>query len=634
MRETSHTVVPNRALEGRVWWAIPIVAVLASYASTFTAGFVWDDHDLIVRSPLVLGKSGIARHFTQPFWGNAQLSAHSFYRPLVTLSYALDHALWGNFAGGYHLTNVLMHVLATVLLALLCRQAGAGRPVACLLATIFAVFPRLTESVAWISGRTDVLAAVFGLGALWLFRPGPGHGGRRAMAGVALLGGLLCKEVAVAAAVAMAVWSIVETAGQARLRRIGRDLLPVVAALAVYAGLRLRAMGLPTTEDPDGFRKPLSVLWVFGEAQARYVWMIVDAFRPRLQMGDRFYPSWPISLLGLGLLVAAAGWTWRARARISGPGWMALGLGGPAVFLVSHLIYLDMNPITADRFLYLPIAALMIGLSGMTERAFRNQRRILLPGLFTLIGIFAMTTAWRARLWGNELALWRFEVKSSPASFAIPRIELALALFQRGRYTEALPILQKVPPEYQALTVLNRATCLDKLGRRAEAVALLETTMASVTKPALRSRVMINLALLYARGREFSKARTIGAAIAVRLSDRQDILALLEKVAMAEAEWVALPPETADEPLVTRVARATWFAKLGALSDAQDRFARIAQDPSANPEAVSSAVSFLVFEGREDLARASLAVLAKRGLMAQDLPALRTALADRFDDGE
>ena len=634
MIATSNTVPADRAPDGRAWWAIPIVAVLASYASTFTAGFVWDDHELIVRSPLILGKSGIAAHFFQPFWSNALLFGRSFYRPLVTLSYAMDHALWGNFAGGFHLNNVLMHLVATVLLALLCRRAGAGNKVACLLATVFAVFPRLTESVAWISGRTDLMAACFAFGALLLYRPGPGHSWRRAGAGVALLAGLLCKEVAVAAAVAMMVWSFVEATGKKRLRRMGIELLPVCVALAIYAGLRLRAMGTFSADPPDGFREPSSVFLAFGEALARYAWMVVDPLRPRLQLGDRYHPNWLFSLLGIGLLLAGVYFTWRARVRISAQGWMALGLGGTAVFLVSHVIHLDVNIIAADRFLYIPMAALMIGLSGMVERAFQARQRILLPGLFVLIGIFALATSLRAQMWGNEIALWRFEVKASPPYMILSRIQLAVALQYRGRYAEALPILELIPEEFGYAAALNKATCLDKLGRRKEAVALLEAVIATDKRPPLLSRAKINLMLLYARAREFPKARAMGTAISARLADRQDILELVEKVTAAEAEWSALPPETADEPLAIRTARATWFAKLGALPDAQERFASIVKAPGASAELVSQAVGFLVFEGRQDLAQEALTVVAERGMLVRELPALRSALADRFDDGE
>ena len=630
MAETSNTLAAPRA--GWAWWMIPLVAVVASYASTFTAGFAWDDYDLIVQSPLLSGKAGILTHFSQPFWSNALISARSFYRPLVTLSYALDQSVWGSFPGGYHLTNLLLHLVATLGLALLCRRAGAGRPVAVLLATVFAMFPRLTENVAWIAGRTDILAAIFVFAALGLFDPAPGRGWRRVGAGVALLAALLSKEVALGGAVALLVWAALATKG--RPRRLVPVLLPVGVALAVYTWLRLRAMGGAAADPLAPPRAPKEILLSFGEALARYAGMFLDALRPRLQIGDRYHPSWPLALLGYGLLGVGVAWVWRARARISTYGWVALALGGTALFLVSHVIRLDANVSAADRFLYLPVAAVMLGLAGGVERRWRTHRRILMPGLFLLIGVFTVTTALRARLWGNELALWRFEEKVAPPTIALPRMELAVALQNRGRYAEALPILAKIPSAFQYLAVLNQATCLDKLGRRPEAVAKLEGVLATEQKESLRSRARINLMLLYARARNFPKARALGADIATRHPDRADILALVGKVAAAEREWSTFPPERLDEPLPLRATRATWFAKLGALPEAQARFARIALDPDANTEQALQALGFLVFEGQGELARATLSALSARSDLARELPALRAALANRFDEGD
>jgi protein O-mannosyl-transferase len=83
------------------------------------------------------------------------------WNPLVWISYMFDYQLHGLNAGGYHLTNLLLHILSTLLLFwLFCRMTGAIWKSA-FVAALFALHPLHVESVAWIAERKDVLSAFF-----------------------------------------------------------------------------------------------------------------------------------------------------------------------------------------------------------------------------------------------------------------------------------------------------------------------------------------------------------------------------------------------------------------------------------------------------------------------------------------
>jgi tetratricopeptide (TPR) repeat protein len=611
------------------WWALPIVALLGSYAAVPTIGFVWDDYALIVGSPLVTGHAAVAEHFSQPFWSNVLQSARSFYRPLVTLSYAWDYRLWHNWAGGYHLTNLLLHLVCTLLVAALCLRAGAGRPVACLLATAFAVFPRLTESVAWISGRTDPAAAVGALGALLLYKPGAGSWGRKVLAGLSLLAGLLCKETALAAVVGLALFAWMESARPRRVGHIVIELGPIWAALVVYAALRLPVMGANNAEQGLGPRPSLVVFLASSEALFRYGWMLIDPLRPRLQIGDLDRPQPILSGLGVGLavacLLAMRGWA----GRWTSLQWAAIGLGGTALALVLHLIRLDVNIVAADRFVYLPLAALAIGTAPVMERAWRRQRKLVMVGAAVILGSFTIATALRVRLWTNEVALWRAAVAHSFPGAAVPRGELGIALMHQGRHDEALAILGSVAPDKASLIAINQATCLDKVGRRSEAVALLQLLLQAEPK---RSRARVNLMLMYARDRRFDEARTIGSRLSAEFGNRLDIQDLVKQVDVASADWAALPVEVADEPTAIRARRAAWFERIGAVPEAQARWNTLALDTLADSELRLKAATYVALGGRASEARAILGALAAEGALASHLPALRAALEGRFDE--
>ncbi len=88
--------------------------------------------------------------------------------------YLIEHSLWGTWAGGYHLVNVLLHTVNAVLVYVLLRQLTSSRFIAWMTAALFAVHPVQIETVAWISSFKGVLSGTFILASLicWL-RPRP-----------------------------------------------------------------------------------------------------------------------------------------------------------------------------------------------------------------------------------------------------------------------------------------------------------------------------------------------------------------------------------------------------------------------------------------------------------------------------
>src|SRR5262249_44542011 len=153
----------------------------------------------------------IIEYFTVPFWSGAE-NGPSFgmhYRPLMIYSLALDYRLHGESPAGFHLTNLILHALNVVLVFLLARRRGGSGPVAAFVALCFGVSPRLAEAAAWISGRTDLLAALFALLALVLWQTE--NTLRRWLSAACLLLGLFSKEVAIAALAALAVFGWLET---------------------------------------------------------------------------------------------------------------------------------------------------------------------------------------------------------------------------------------------------------------------------------------------------------------------------------------------------------------------------------------------------------------------------------------
>jgi tetratricopeptide (TPR) repeat protein len=190
---------PTRA--GRLALGVAAVGVVAFAVHGRSIGFEFaylDDDVLIVEQQDALTRpSALWRAFGRPYFQPSGRD-HAYYRPVIGASYAFDALRGGADPTGYHLTNVVVHALAAVLVALLLRRLGHRERVAWFGGLLYAVHPALTEAVAWIPGRNDSLLAVFSLAAWLLFLRGDEPGRHLARVGhaVAWLLALLCKETA------------------------------------------------------------------------------------------------------------------------------------------------------------------------------------------------------------------------------------------------------------------------------------------------------------------------------------------------------------------------------------------------------------------------------------------------------
>ena len=91
------------------------------------------------------------------------------WHPLTMWSLMLDHQLYGLKPWGFHLTNVLLHAVNTVLVFSVLRRMTGATWRSLLVAALFGLHPLRVESVAWISERKDVLCVLFWMLTLWAY---------------------------------------------------------------------------------------------------------------------------------------------------------------------------------------------------------------------------------------------------------------------------------------------------------------------------------------------------------------------------------------------------------------------------------------------------------------------------------
>ena len=158
---------------------VVIFSSLAVYINSLSGDFIWDDIEQIADNPVIKDIRNIPSFFTSDLWrliSNPTIGSY-YYRPFFLLSLAVDYNTWGLNPFGYHITNLILHAISSFMVYLLGRRLFSNHIPAFIGSMLFAVHPVHIESIAWISGRTDPMAAVFFLLSFYLyilFRDGKG----------------------------------------------------------------------------------------------------------------------------------------------------------------------------------------------------------------------------------------------------------------------------------------------------------------------------------------------------------------------------------------------------------------------------------------------------------------------------
>jgi Tfp pilus assembly protein PilF len=143
------------------------VVTLAVFWQVNQYDFVFDDSAYVTENSHI--QSGIT--LDRFYWAFSTISIKQtgLWNPLVWLSFMFDYQLHGLNAGGYHLTNVILHVMSALLLFWLFNRMTGAIWRSAFVAALFALHPLHVESVAWIAERKDVLSAFFWMLTLCLY---------------------------------------------------------------------------------------------------------------------------------------------------------------------------------------------------------------------------------------------------------------------------------------------------------------------------------------------------------------------------------------------------------------------------------------------------------------------------------
>ncbi len=477
------------SLEAGASWrvaALVAFAAFAVHAHTLGMDLVWDDFHHVKQNQMVRSLANVPLMFTTDAWagGTQDTTVTPYYRPIYKLSLAVDHALWGERAFGYHLTNTLLHVLVAVLVSVVASSLAATPAGALVAGLAFAVHPVHSEAVAWISARNELLCALFMLLSLQGYLSWRARGRRRdlAVSLAAFFASLLAKELSIT----LPALVLVHEAAFGRRPGVRKLATPAAFAGVAAVYLLLRAAVLDVT-DWGGAPPWHRLLTSFGIV-ARYLRLLVlpnelSVFH-QVPVETVFFSRGvlvPLLVVGAAALAAVAAWRWDRRVAFA-LSWILITLA-PVSGIPAELAPARM----AERYLYVPsigfallagtLAALALRWAA-ARRAAAAERGVSLgggaravpPAVVAAIGMaaaaLAAQTFQRDRVWADQATFTRTWVREVPDD-PIARVALGVVDAERGELADA-------EREYRAALALapgfvdahaNLGVLYDKAGR-------------------------------------------------------------------------------------------------------------------------------------------------------------------------
>jgi protein O-mannosyl-transferase len=464
-----HTI--GTAFDVRAWWfGLALFALaLAVYAPALKGTFIWDDDGHITRADL-RSLGGLAR-----IW--FEIGATQQYYPVLHTAFWLEHFVFGTSPAGYHVLNVLLHGTAAWLFAAVLRRLGV--PGAAWAALLFLLHPVAVESVAWISEQKNTLSTVlYLLGMLAYLRFDRDRRPRDyAIASGCFFLALGTKTVTgtLPAALLVVFWW---QRGGLNFRRDVVPLLPWFALAAAAGALTAKVEHALVGARHNDF--DLSAV-EHGLLASRVIWFYLGKLIYPADLAF-IYPRWTIDaavwwqyLFPLGILVVAlAGWRWRARRGPIAAGLLFAGSLFPALGFVN--VYPFVFSFVADHFQYLAsLAFFALAGAGLSLALASLSRFPAAAFAGALLGVLALLTWQQSATYKNIFTLYRTTIARNPGAW-MAHHNLGNALVALGRPTEAIP-------HYEAAMALRPQSAeiasgyghaLIRLQRFAEAIPHLE----------------------------------------------------------------------------------------------------------------------------------------------------------------
>ncbi len=405
--------------------AISLLLILtaAALSPVLFDGFTnWDDQIMITQNTKItsLSPDNLKLFFTAPH--------ERLYHPLVLLSYAVDYKIAGMNPFIFHLTNLILHLLTTVLVFWFIYLLTGRTAVSFLAALLFGIHPMHVESVVWLSERKDVLYAFFFLGALvsYLKYKKTGRQVFSALTLVLFLLSLLSKPMALTLPFLLL---LIDYFLDCKLDlKKAREKWPYYILFMIFTAVMIWAHYYSQAIEPI---PAFSIINKLGFVCYGIIFYIVKLFFP-LKLSNYYpLPHDPQGLLPIAYYLAPAALLLLAAGVLFSLKYTRKIFFGGMFFLIVIAPVLQIMPVgigvLADRYTYISYIGLFYILSSGIVWVYDRKpqfKALILVVLVLITGALCFLTFQRALIWKDGLSLWEDVIKKYP--------EAALAYYNRG----------------------------------------------------------------------------------------------------------------------------------------------------------------------------------------------------------
>lgn len=467
----SNKINPNTHGRQYIICILLVVASLAVFWQVHQYHFInYDDNVYVTHNHQV--RSGVSIHGLQ--WAFSTIHAQ-FWQPLTWLSLMLDYQINGLQAGGFHVTNLVLHLLSTLLLfGLLNRMTGAIWRSA-FVAAVFAIHPLHVETVTWIAKRKDVLSAFFWMLTLWFYvhyseKPDVK---RYLLILISFLFALMSKPMVVtlpAIMILLDYWPLKRFDARkdnAILWQI-KEKTPFFILSAFFAIITVYARDNTQMEEFTlGSR--------LANAPVSFVTYLIKTFWPYdlavfYPFSDQL-PLWQVSgsiLLVMVISVAVILAAKRMPYLLVGWFWYAIIL-----FPVMGIVQVSPR-VLSDNYMYLSLTGITVGMTWGISLLFPSEylrKKFLLPMGIIMLAFLCLISWKQCRYWQNDFILWNHACMVTNDSY-LAHNNLASELAKQGRITEAITHYDKAihaRPDLP-LSYNGRGLAYDTLGQYMRAI--------------------------------------------------------------------------------------------------------------------------------------------------------------------
>jgi len=469
------------------WKALGVVVFLAVivwvvFGQTLGFGFInYDDPDNVSQNANVmagLNLKGIAWAFTHTVVGR--------WAPLTVISHMADCQLYGLWAGGHILTNVLLHTISAILLFFVLWQMTAALWRSAFVATVFAIHPLRVETICWVSARGDVLNTFFfvlTLGAYLRYVRKPQSHVRYWTVACLFALGLMTKSMIVTLPFVLLLldywplerfprtfnkgnyWSA--TRGLV-LEKVPLFALAIISSVATF--LAIRGIPVDRIENDSIVQRVCNSLISYAIYLRQMVYPAGLAIPYITPVHGVSYGQTALALMILAGISYAAFYLWKTKPWFA-VGWLwYVGMLVPVIGIVQISYYAH-----ADRYTYLPQIGLYLAVIwGVVDMSASLRHRGLLLGGLSGVVIVALTICARVQTsyWRDNESLWRHAIACTQDNY-MAYSNLGNALLKNGRTDEAMSAYKKsmeINPKY-AVTYYNMGLALFQKGEVDEAIA-------------------------------------------------------------------------------------------------------------------------------------------------------------------